>query len=76
MAAHLVRSALDRGITLRTETEAVRLVSEDGRAIGLVTHGGGSKKQIMARRGVLLATSGYDWSTSCAASTPGPRVQA
>ncbi len=62
MAAYLVRNAVDRGITLRTNTEAVRLVCNDRRVVGVVVHGNAGERMIGARRGVLLATSGYDWS--------------
>jgi 3-oxosteroid 1-dehydrogenase len=63
LAAYLVRNAVDRGVALRTDTRAVRLVREDGRVVGVVVEDAAGEKHVRAHRGVLLATSGYDWST-------------
>ena len=61
LAAWMLKAALDRGVTFWLETPAVRLIVEDGEVIGATVRSGGVDRHIRARRGVLLATSGYDW---------------
>lgn len=62
LVAYLVRAASGRGIDLRTNAEAVSLVRENGRVAGVVVRQDGRELRIRARCGVLIATSGYDWS--------------
>jgi len=59
MAGRLLKSALDRGIDLRTATAATRLVVVDGRVAGLEAETAGRRRRIGARRGVVLATGGF-----------------
>src|SRR5690606_30392650 len=61
LAAWLLKAALDRGVTFWLEPPAVRLIVEDGEVIGATVRSGGVDRHVRARRGVLLATSGYDW---------------
>lgn len=63
LAAYLISNAVERGISLRPGCEVVELVREEGRVVGVVVSQDGSKKAIRAKNGVLLATSGYDWSS-------------
>ena len=62
LAAYFVKAALvDRGIPCHTETAGSQLVTEDGAVIGIrATPPRGGELLIRARRGVVLATSGYD----------------
>lgn len=60
LAAGLARSALDRGVEIRTGTE-VRALIRDGDAVtGVVAQAaGGAERRILARRGVVLAAGGF-----------------
>lgn len=62
LAAYLIRNAVERGISLRPGCEVVELVRVERRVVGVVVKEDGITKAIRAKRGVLLATSGYDWS--------------
>lgn len=62
MAAAQVFAALKRGVELRSSTEVIELVTDDnGRVIGVMARHGDKTHRIKARRGVVLATGGYDW---------------
>ncbi|MBP7001514.1 FAD-dependent oxidoreductase [Amaricoccus sp.] len=58
LAARLLRSALDKGVEIRTGAPAERLVVEDGRVVGAAI-GGAEAGVVRARRGVVLATGGF-----------------
>jgi 3-oxosteroid 1-dehydrogenase len=53
----LVKHAIERGVVLRTDIGAERLISHDGRIVGVVTKAGAA---IEARRGVVIASGGYE----------------
>ncbi|MBR0648280.1 FAD-dependent oxidoreductase [Roseomonas terrae] len=53
----LVKVAAERGVTLRTNAAVERLTMADGRISGVVTVGGVT---ITARRGVVIASGGYE----------------
>ncbi|RWA22352.1 hypothetical protein MELE44368_13145 [Mycolicibacterium elephantis DSM 44368] len=61
LAASLVAAAAARGVQLRTDTRAVRIVTDgEGRVAGVeVEDPQGSA--VIPTRAVLLATGGYDW---------------
>jgi 3-oxosteroid 1-dehydrogenase len=61
LGAYLTRACLDRKIPLMTEAVTDELVREGDRVTGLVVRQGGRTLRIRARRGVLIAVSGYDW---------------
>ena len=61
LAAWLLKAALDRKVTVLLESPATELVCDAGRVIGAVVTTPRGAQRISARRGVLLATSGYDW---------------
>jgi 3-oxosteroid 1-dehydrogenase len=56
-AGYLLKAALARGIDIRTDTAAVRLVREGGRVAGVVVADGST---VEARCGVVLAAGSYD----------------
>lgn len=60
LAARLIRSARDAGVTLWTHTAAKQLVSDsEGRVTGLVVEREGKTLTLSARKGVVLATGGF-----------------
>jgi succinate dehydrogenase/fumarate reductase flavoprotein subunit len=57
----LVSALAERGITILFDTEATTLLTdESGAVIGVETVSGGITSQIQARRGVILATGGFE----------------
>lgn len=57
----LLRGCLDKGCRVELETRAIAPVMQDGRVMGLVVEAGGRQRTIMARKGVVLATGGFEW---------------
>lgn len=60
ISANLIAIALDHGVEFRASTAAVELLGS-GRVDGLVVESPEGRRTIRARRGVVLATGGYDW---------------
>lgn len=58
LAARLLRSALDAGVSIRTGAPAEALVVEGGTVVG-ARIGGAAPGMVRARRGVVLATGGF-----------------
>lgn len=58
LAARLLKSADDLGVTLRKGTSAVELLCEEGLVVGAVLNDG-VRRMVRARRGVVLATGGF-----------------
>jgi 3-oxosteroid 1-dehydrogenase len=63
LMAYFVKAALvDRSIPVLLETRAERLtVDVEGAVIGVRAVRNGEEIEVRARRGVLIATGGYDW---------------
>ncbi len=61
MMAALIHAALERGVEFRMRNRLTQLVREDGRVVGAVVETPDGVKRIRARKGVVLATGGYDW---------------
>lgn len=57
----LLRACVKAGITPRLEVSGAELVVEDGRVVGVVVVEGGQPKRVRARKGVVLATGGFEW---------------
>ena len=58
----LMKGALDRGIDVRVNTPGKELVLDDeGKVIGVVAEKDGEKVFIGARKGVILASGGFEW---------------
>jgi 3-oxosteroid 1-dehydrogenase len=60
LVAAFVKALLDRGVELRLQAPAQRLIVEDGRIAGLVATIDGSEQRIQVRDAVILATGGYE----------------
>ena len=62
LMAGLFTGVLRAGIPVWTDTTLLRLARDDARVIGAVVGHGGREVTITARRGVVLATGGFDHS--------------
>jgi succinate dehydrogenase/fumarate reductase flavoprotein subunit len=59
LAARLLKSAIDAEVTLLRNTPARRLLSENGRTVGLFVEHDGQERLIRARKGIVLASGGF-----------------
>ncbi|PHP66779.1 3-oxosteroid 1-dehydrogenase [Zhengella mangrovi] len=59
LAARLGKSALDRGVEIRTSTAMKELIADDGRVTGVVVEDASGRHTLTARKGVVLATGGF-----------------
>jgi hypothetical protein len=57
----LLKGLLDRNIPIRRESRARTLIREGGRVVGVVTEEAGKQLRIGARKGVIIATGGFEW---------------
>lgn len=58
----LIRGCLDAGVVFQTETQALSLLrDESDRVVGARIRHKGVERDILAARGVLLATGGFEW---------------
>ena len=57
----LLKGVLDRGIRLHRESRARHLITEGRRVVGVVTEEEGTEIRIRARKGVIIATGGFEW---------------
>jgi succinate dehydrogenase/fumarate reductase flavoprotein subunit len=60
LAAGLYAGLLQAGIPIWTDTAVTRLVTDDDRVTGAVVDHGGREVTITVRKGVILATGGFD----------------
>ncbi|WP_159982964.1 MULTISPECIES: FAD-dependent oxidoreductase [unclassified Novosphingobium] len=60
LAAYFVKGALDRGVTLMTETGAEELIADGNRVVGVRAVHEGRDIFVKARKGVLVAVSSYE----------------
>jgi 3-oxosteroid 1-dehydrogenase len=61
LVGRLLKGCLDHGVAPRVGHRAVRLLVDDGRVTGVDFEVDGSLVQVVALRGVVLATGGFDW---------------
>lgn len=62
LAGSLFKAVLDREIPVEFEKRARRLVKDGDRVIGVVAEdAGGRDFRVRARRGVVIATGGFEW---------------
>jgi succinate dehydrogenase/fumarate reductase flavoprotein subunit len=59
LAARLLRSALDAGVELWRNAPMRQLLIEDGMVKGIVVERDGGRIEVLARRGVILASGGF-----------------
>ncbi|MCP5156258.1 MAG: FAD-binding protein [Ectothiorhodospiraceae bacterium] len=62
LIAGLVRGCLDHGCNIELGTRVVELVTDEtGAVVGVTVERPGGREQIQARRGVVIATGGFEW---------------
>ena len=61
LIGRLLRACLDRGIEPRTSCRATQLIIEDGSVVGVVIETPEGPIEVRARRGVILASGGFEW---------------
>ena len=57
----LARGCLDKGCVIRLEAPVTRLLMENDGVVGVEVMIDGQKRPMLAARGVVLATGGFDW---------------
>jgi len=57
--ARLASAARRAGVEVMLRTEAVRLLLDEDRVVGLETNGSGGRRRLSARRGVILASGDF-----------------
>ncbi|ATE65456.1 FAD-dependent oxidoreductase [Rhizorhabdus dicambivorans] len=62
LMAGLIKGALDKGVVFRRNARARRLMIENDAVVGLEYESEGQTHRIGARRGVILASGGFEWS--------------
>ena len=61
----LINGCLEQGVYIETESEVCRLLSDElGRIGGVVVKRNGKESELNARRGVILATGGFEWDSA------------
>ncbi len=69
----LLKACLDRDVQVRLETRARELVQEDGYVTGLRAEAPDGDLLVRARKGVVLASGGFEWNDALKARfLPGP----
>ena len=61
LVGRLLRACLDRGIEPLLGCGGYRLCVEQGRVTGAIVERDGRQERMAARRGVILATGGFEW---------------
>jgi 3-oxosteroid 1-dehydrogenase len=67
LAGRLLKALLDRKIEPMLEHAARELVTEEGRVVGIRAEAGGKEIFVRAKRGVVLASGGFEWSSALVA---------
>ena len=57
----LLKGVIDRGIDIHRESRARHLITEGKRVVGVETEEEGKTLRIKARKGVVIATGGFEW---------------
>jgi len=60
LAAHFLKAVVARDVPVWLSTPAERLVTDDGAVAGVIARRGGRELKLGARRGVVIATGGYE----------------
>ena len=61
MVARLLKACLTRGIEPRTGIKTKRLLRDGARIVGIEAEQNGESFELLASRGVIIATGGFEW---------------
>ena len=61
LVAALLKGVVDRGIEPEIESRALRLLKDGTGICGVSIKSGDSEKDVIARKGVIIATGGFEW---------------
>jgi 3-oxosteroid 1-dehydrogenase len=61
LVGRLLRANLEAGVDLHLEHRAKRFIVEESRVVGVVFDTPEGEKTVLARKGVVLATGGFEW---------------
>ena len=61
LIGRLLKGCLDRGIEPETSCRGIDLAMEAGQVTGITLETPAGPRQVLARRGVILATGGFEW---------------
>jgi 3-oxosteroid 1-dehydrogenase len=61
LIAGLVKGLLDAGVVPQTDARALQLIGDASRIAGVRINSDGKDLRVQARRGVVLATGGFEW---------------
>jgi succinate dehydrogenase/fumarate reductase flavoprotein subunit len=64
LVAGLLQGLIEVGVTPRTRCRAVELITDDGAVTGARVQTEGKTFRVRARRGVILASGGFEWDTA------------
>ncbi|UUW88258.1 3-oxosteroid 1-dehydrogenase [Pimelobacter simplex] len=62
IAIGLRKGLTDAGVPVEYDTALLDLLVEDGRVVGVVVESGGERREVRARRGVILGSGGFEHS--------------
>lgn len=71
MAGALLEACLENGVHVRVEAPAVRLDADDSGVHGVVVSADGAERTVRARKGVVLASGGFEGSADVTSSNLG-----
>ncbi|HQV58689.1 MAG TPA: FAD-binding protein, partial [Ilumatobacteraceae bacterium] len=74
LVAALFKGLIDRGVEIRTETAARSLIRDGERVSGIIADGPDGEITIRARRGVILASGGFEWNTALVDAFVGQQI--
>jgi 3-oxosteroid 1-dehydrogenase len=75
LVASLFKGLLDRGVEVVTDSPAQELVIEDGAVVGAIARQGGISRRIGARRGVIIASGGFEWNAEMVKAFIGEEIE-
>jgi 3-oxosteroid 1-dehydrogenase len=75
LVASLFKGLLDRGVEVVTDSPAQELVIEDGAVVGAIACQGGISRRIGARRGVIIASGGFEWNAEMVKAFIGEEIE-
>lgn len=64
LVAGLLRGCLDHGCRVELNARVVELLADSGGVTGVIADCGGQRRRYIARRGIVIATGGFEWDSA------------